>query len=189
MRRPPGQRIGHANGQLGRPALPLRRPLGRRQPPGRHGQRLVVHVHGPGQLGADLLEPGRPVGPAQPEQVRALRRVQPGRLGRGGGRRADLGLGLGPGRRRLPAALLQLGGDPVVQLGPEQPGQQPPPLVVIAAQELGELALRQQHDLRELLPAEPDGLGDQLADLGLVRRQADPAAILLALQVDLHGLR
>ena len=151
-------------------------------------QRIGGDRDGLGQFVAHLLEADRPFGSRQREQVAADLMIEPGRLrGRGHGVRDRL-RGLLPSAGRLEPAPVQFRGDPVIQLGAEQPGEHGAPVIVTAPQELRELALWQQHDLGELCPVEPDGLGDQLTCLGLVRRQAGPPAVLHPLQVDPHGL-
>ena len=103
--------------------------------------------------------------------------IEPGGLGGRGDGRGDPGVRRLPRPDRLGAAAVKLGGDLVVQFSAEELGQHGPPRVVVAAQEARELTLRQQHDLGELRPVQPHDLVDQVADLGLVGRQARPAAV------------
>ncbi len=91
------------------------------------------------------------------------------------------------GRHLAPA--VELVGDAVVELGAEQLGQQGAPLVVVGPQEPHELALRQQHDLGELVAGQTEVVGQHLADLVLACGPADPAAALEALEVHLRASR
>ena len=136
--------------------------------------------------------------PRRAEQSRCGRRqarelVLLGRRQPGGGARTGHAAAQALGRAveiagHLATAAVEFVGDPVVELGAEQLGQQRPPLVVVGAQEPRELALRQQHDLGELVAGQAEVVGEHLADLVLACGSADPAPALEALEVHLRAL-
>ncbi len=80
--------------------------------------------------------------------------------------------GLG-GRAQLGEAL-RGGAEPA---GVEEPAQQPGASGVVGAQEAGEVALREQDDLAELLPVQPEELLDLLADLLVGTAEAVPLPV------------
>lgn len=79
---------------------------------------------------------------------------------------------VGGGPAQLGEVLLD-GGEPA---GVEEPSQQPPPGLGVGAQEPGEVPLRQQDDLAELLLAHAEQLGDLLAGLLVGAAEVAPGA-------------
>ncbi len=117
-----------------------------------------------------------------------LRRSRPRRLLEAFQRGGDVG----PDGLRLLLAALPVLGEPRLDVaeaaGVEQAAQQLPPVLRVRLQEAGEIPLRQQHDLGELVPAHADQVQQLGADL-LVRAAARPPGVVLGGPLAQQGLR